>query len=52
MIVARQFIAWNRPHEGPRPVGDGMIVALVCLGVRLLCNSVLGLAGSGDRIGD
>jgi len=29
MIVARQFIAWNRPHEEPRPAGDGMIIALV-----------------------
>jgi hypothetical protein len=29
MIVARQFIAWNRSHERHRPVGYGMIVALV-----------------------
>jgi hypothetical protein len=25
---SRQFIAWNRSHEGHRPVGYGMIVAL------------------------
>ena len=51
---SRQFIAWNRPHEGPHPVssaiarmateeGDGMIVALVCWLFAFCATVFLGL---------
>ena len=47
MIVARHPAAAGLPgiglHEGPRPVGDGVIVALVCWVFAFCATAFLGL---------
>jgi hypothetical protein len=50
MIVARQFIAWNRPHEEHRPVGDGMIIVLVWW-CSPFCYMFLGFLRTSSRYG-